>query len=301
MATGEPELTELRTFCVAAELGSLGRAAIRLRVSQPSLSKRLQSLEAAVGVRLLDRSPKGVKLTPAGRELYGHARGLLESADAVAEVMGGLRRTSGPVRLAASHSATEAFVAGALGARDGEGPAVDLVIANSLVVRDMVADGRADLGFAAARPHHTPNPAIRTEHLADDAVVCAVPAQHPWARRASISLEQLAGTPMVLRDPASNSRWTVDSALRERGLALATPAAEAPTPAAAMRVALSRNAPLLLSRHVLAGSDDFAIVAIEGIAFPRQYELVLPSYGAPADEVSALIALVRDHIRIWLR
>jgi DNA-binding transcriptional LysR family regulator len=66
---------------VAADLGSLGHAAVRLRVSQPSLSKRLASLEAKVGARLLERSARGVALTPAGRQLYRHARPLPEAAD----------------------------------------------------------------------------------------------------------------------------------------------------------------------------------------------------------------------------
>ena len=78
-----PDLNELRAFCVAADLGSLGRAAVRLHVSQPSLSKRLASLEAKVGTKLLERSHRGVALTPAGRRLYGQARALLDSADQV--------------------------------------------------------------------------------------------------------------------------------------------------------------------------------------------------------------------------
>ena len=71
-----PDLYELRALCVAADLGTVGRAAVRLSVSQPSLSKRLAALEAKVGAQLLERSPRGVTLTPAGRRLYRHARPL---------------------------------------------------------------------------------------------------------------------------------------------------------------------------------------------------------------------------------
>src|SRR5215207_3921009 len=106
-----PDLNELRAFCVAADLGTLGRAAVRLHVSQPSLSKRLAALEVKVGARLLERSSRGVTLTPAGRRLYRHARPLLEAADEVGDVMAGIRQTGALVRLAASHSAAEAFVA----------------------------------------------------------------------------------------------------------------------------------------------------------------------------------------------
>jgi DNA-binding transcriptional LysR family regulator len=64
-----PDIEELRTLCTAAELGSLGRAAVRLHTSQPALSKRLSNLEALAGTKLLERSTHGVKLTPAGRRL----------------------------------------------------------------------------------------------------------------------------------------------------------------------------------------------------------------------------------------
>src|SRR5919201_5974922 len=133
-APAAPDLNELRGFCVAADLGSLGRAAVRLRVSQPSLSKRLASLEAKVGAQLLERSARGVALTPTGRRLYRHARPLLEAADQVAEVMLGMRQAGAVVCLAASHSAAEAFVAALLaGYEDRQRLAIELVTANSQV------------------------------------------------------------------------------------------------------------------------------------------------------------------------
>src|SRR5687767_14339237 len=92
-----PEIVELRSFCAAADLGSLGRAAVRMHVSQPALSKRLQSLEAVAGVRLLDRSSRGVTLTTPGRRLYEQARRLLEQADAIEAVIENLQRDRGPV------------------------------------------------------------------------------------------------------------------------------------------------------------------------------------------------------------
>jgi DNA-binding transcriptional LysR family regulator len=294
-----PDLNELRGFCLAADLGSLGRAAQRLHVSQPSLSKRLASLEAKVGARLLERSPRGVVLTPAGRRLYGQARALLEEADEVAEVMLGIRHTAAVVRLAASHSAAEAFVAALLTTLEGA-IAVELVTANSQVVRSLVADGRADIGVAASRPDHTPNPGIRESELIDDAIVCAVPPDHRWARDGHVRREQLLTTRLVLRDPSSNARWTVDAVLAEHDLRLADPLVEAATPGAALAEARRHNAPVLLSRHVVAGTD-FVPVAIEGLEFPRSYVLVTPAYGEPTGEVRDLCERIREHVRIWLR
>lgn len=284
-----PDINELRTFCVAADSGSLGRAALRLEVSQPALSKRLASLEALAGTQLLERSSKGVKLTPAGRRLYEEARALLVQADKLEEVLVGLRRSGGPVRLAASHSAAEAIVSDLLGELGGDHPlSVELATANSTVVRDLVADGRADLGVAASRPQHTPYPGVRELPLLDDEVVCAVPLAHPWARRRSITIREFARTPMVLRDPSSNARWTVDAGLRARGLAAAPPLVEAGTPQAALREAQARRAPVLLSRYVIR-TPDFVKLEIDGLSFPRAYVLVLPAYGEPTQAVSQLI------------
>ena len=296
-----PELNELRGFCVAADLGSLGRAAVRLRVSQPSLSKRLASLETKVGARLLERSARGVTLTGAGRRLYRHARPLLEAADQVAEVMVGIRQTGAVVRLAASHSATEAFVAALLTDLNARQQlAVELVTANSQVVRALVADGRADVGVAASRPNHTPNPGVRETELVDDAIVCAVPPGHAWAARGTVTRKRFLVTPMVVRDPSSNARWTVDAVLAADDLHAAAPLVEAATPRAAIAEARSRRAPVLLSRHVIAQTD-FTAVAVEGLAFPRSYVLVSPAYGEATGEVRELVERIREHIRIWLR
>jgi DNA-binding transcriptional LysR family regulator len=296
-----PDLNELRSFCVAADLGSLGRAAVRLHVSQPSLSKRLASLEAKVGARLLERSARGVALTPAGRRLYRHARPLLEAADQVAEVMVGIKDEGAVVRLAASHSAAEAFVAALLTSLDAtQRLAVELVTANSQVVRALVADGRADVGVAASRPNATPNPGVRETELIDDAIVCAVPPGHPWAGRAHVSRKRFLATPMVLRDPSSNARWTVDAVLAVEGLQAVPPLVEAATPRAALAEARRRRAPVLLSRHVISQSD-FSAVAVDGLSFPRSYVLVTPTHGESSGEVRELVERIREHIRIWLR
>lgn len=291
------ELGELRSLVVAADAGTIGRAALRLQVSQPTLSKRLQALERHVGARLFDRSQQGVALTPAGRRLYEHAKPLIAAADALDDVAAGLSRQAAPVRLASSHSSTEAFVAGALAAPDGSSVAVELLTANSQVVRTLVGEGRADMGVVASRPGATPTPSVRETTLAPDVVVCAVPRAHPWAGRRRIARSEFLRTRMVVRDRSSNARWTVDAVLRRARLEAAPPLFEAPTPGAAKRQALALGAPLLLSRHVLSGS--FAEVEVDGLRFDREYRLVLPAAGDPPAEVRAVEQLLRAAVAEW--
>jgi DNA-binding transcriptional LysR family regulator len=292
-----PEVVELRSFCAAADLGSIGRAAIRLNISQPTLTKRLQALEALAGAPLLERSPRGVTLTVAGRRLYTEARRLLEQAEIIEGLMAGLARESGPLRIAASHSAAEAIVADALASDHGD-DVIELLTANSAVVRALVAEGRVELGIAAGRPGATPNPAVRELKLADDIVVVAVPGGHPWAQRRRITRAEFARTSMVLRDPGSNARWTVDSVLDREGIRAAPPLVECPTPARARQEALTRNAPLILSRHVLA-RELWVEVAVDRLEFRRVFQLVLPAVGEPSSAVKALIARLEAAVARW--
>jgi DNA-binding transcriptional LysR family regulator len=286
-----PEIEELRAFCAAADLGGIGRAAVRLRISQPAVSKRLRHLEETAGVRLFERSAHGVKLTPAGRRLYDEAQRALHALDRVSEIVSGLGRSGGPVRLAASHSASDTLVSDLLGHLSGSNLAVELVTANSSVVRDMVADGRADLGVAASRPNHTPYPGVREVRLMTDEVVLAVPEEHPWAARERVSLREFLRTRLVLRDAGSNSRWTVDAVLRDRGLKIAAPLVQAGTPQAAMREARTKRAPVLLGRGVLKGHG-FHELRVDDICFPREFVMVLPAIGEPSESVSALMGVL---------
>jgi hypothetical protein len=105
---------------------------------------------------------------------------------------------------------------------------------------------------------------------------------------------------MVVRDPSSNARWTVDTVMSDAGLQAASPLAEAPTPRAALSEAREQNAPVLLSRHIIAQTD-FVVVEVEDLAFPRHYVLITPAYGEPTGEVRSLIDAIDSYIKIWLR
>lgn len=87
-----PELDELETFLLAAKLGSLTSAAGKLRLSKTAVAKRLRSLEALVGHRLLERGPRGVTLTEEGRRLVPQVEDLLREAETIFGSFGDLRR-----------------------------------------------------------------------------------------------------------------------------------------------------------------------------------------------------------------
>jgi DNA-binding transcriptional LysR family regulator len=254
-----PDVAELRAFCVAADLGSIGRAAVALRISQPAVSKRLRTLEAVAGVELLERSPSGVALTPAGRELYPEARKLLDRADAITDLLGRFEDTGGPLRIAASHTIAEFHLSPELvgfHTRDERHPAVELTAGNSTAVRQMVSEGRADLGIAAARLPDDPEDHLEELELLDDEVVLAVPQAHSWYQREEIPREEFLRTPMIVRDPRAHSRRLVDAVLASFREHPAAPLLEVGSTAAAKREAIELNAPIMLSAMALDSERD---------------------------------------------
>ncbi len=124
------------TFCAAVDLGGIGRAAQRLHLSQPAVSKRLKALEELVGAPLLERSPRGVTMTAAGERLYAHARRVIAELDELDGLLEQIRGASETVHLAISHTAAEFLMPRALVLmRRQTSAAVEVMIANSRVVK----------------------------------------------------------------------------------------------------------------------------------------------------------------------
>jgi DNA-binding transcriptional LysR family regulator len=287
------DLAELRAFCVAVELGSLGRAARLLRVSQPALSKRMRELELLAGAPLLRRSSRGVAPTPAGELLYAKARPLLTQAENVEEVLAGLRSEHAPIRLAASHTVAEYLLPRPLAefqGRLGRHLALEMVIANSHVVHEMVGEGRVDFGVAAAEPNAASNALLQQRHLYEDEVVVAVPSTHSWATHKEIPLGEFLVTPMVMRDPSANTRRVVDAVLRERGLTLAAPLSEVGSTSAVIAAAVAAQAPALLSRLAVPVLDDRMLARrVLGMRFARRFVILWGARDALGPDARALI------------
>jgi DNA-binding transcriptional LysR family regulator len=280
-----PELAELRAFCAAIDLGSIGRAARYMGVSQPALSKRLQALEEVAGTKLLERSSRGVTTTPAGAQLHEAALRVLDNADAVENVIMGFSTKPAPVRVAASPTVADGWLPDVLvdlRAGDRARLAVEIVTANSCVVRQMIHDGHSDVGLAAIDPG-SPDSGLHETVIWTDEVVVAVPPGHRWALCNEIDREDFARTPTITRDPAANSSRVVEHALALAGLTQVPPLAQIGSTAAGRAAALAQGVPVLLSRDAMRDGSAGGLIArrVAGLRFERQFALILP--GAVAD------------------
>jgi DNA-binding transcriptional LysR family regulator len=276
----EPELAELRALCAALDMGSISRAARLLHVSQPALSKRLRGLEAVAGAELLQRSTRGVTPTQAGANLAGAARRLLADADALDAVLRDVRDRTAPVRLAASPTVAELWLPDAIvdfEARHDRHLAIELTTANSTLVRQMVREGRTDLGLAAIDPCRPCDDPVTETVIWENEVLVAVPVGHPWTAAAEIEPEEFARTPIIRSDPGANSSRVVDAALERIGLTQVTPLAEIGSTPAAIAVALARRAPVLLPALPAPGQRrcELVIRRVRGVSFARQFALLM--------------------------
>ena len=292
-----PQLDELRAFCVAVDVGGIGRAALRLHLSQPAVSKRLKALEELAGTALLVRSSRGVIMTAAGERLYAHARRLIADLDELDGLLAEIGGGSETVHLAISHTAAEFVMPRALVLMHRQtDAAVEVVIANSRVVKQMVLSGRADVGVAACLSEETV-PGATSVGLIDDEIVIAVPLGHPWARRRSITPDEMLSTPLVLRDPDAHTRQVIDEALATAGLGAPRAACEVGSTQAAKDEAHELGLPTAMSRLTLAPADRLEIVAVEGLRFVRRFCILHPPgvlSPAGAHLVAAFLQTVAD-------
>jgi DNA-binding transcriptional LysR family regulator len=213
-------LRQLRTFKTVADLASFSAAAQRLKLSQPSISYQVKELEETLGLPLLDRLGKRVRLTEAGDVLYGYARRMLDvldEANVAIEEMRGIKR--GTLRVGASTTVGIYILPAALGAFKKEHPGlvISLEIGTRARVQEQVLNSELDLAVVG--------PALKDPELAvipflSDELVVVAPSGHPLAGKRGLTLKQLAGEPFVMREQASGSRWSLEKAARKAGAKL---------------------------------------------------------------------------------
>jgi DNA-binding transcriptional LysR family regulator len=214
------DLRQLEIFAKVAELGSFSRAAESLHLTQPTVSEHIRALEDELGVRLLDRLGRGTGTTRAGQLLLSYATRMLALSREARQALEGFQgRMRGELVVGASTIPGEYILPILLGRFREKFPEVSttLVIGDSQAVVDWVAEGRVEVGVVGAR---LPRRGLEFRELMPDEEVVVVPAGHPWQGRAEISLDELAGEPLLIRERGSGTRAALEKALERAGMDL---------------------------------------------------------------------------------
>ena len=292
-----PELGALELLLAVARLGSVGRAAAELGVSQPTASARIKGMERQIGVALLDRSPRGSKPTEAGRLVVEWARNVVEAAQALDAGIDALRENrDARLRVVASLTVAEYLMPGWLMALHGASPrtSVTLRTANSADVAGHVLAGEADLGFIEGP---TTAAGLSGTVVAADRLVVVVAPDHPWARRRTpLTGPELAGAALVLREPGSGTREVLEMALEPYGGA-ARPLMELASSTALKAAAMTGAGPVCLSElavvEELATRRLVAVPLAPGLDLRRPLRAVWPAGQRPSGPARELLGLTR--------
>jgi DNA-binding transcriptional LysR family regulator len=214
------DLRQLEIFAKVAGLRSFSRAAEALHLTQPTVSEHIRTLEDELGVRLLDRLGRGTGTTRAGQLLLSYATRILALSREARQALEGFQgRMRGELVVGASTIPGEYILPVLLGRFREKFPEVSttLVIGDSQAVVDWVVEGRVEVGVVGAR---LPRRGLEFRELMPDEEVVVVPAGHPWQGRAEISLDELAGAPLLIRERGSGTRAALEKALERAGIDL---------------------------------------------------------------------------------
>jgi DNA-binding transcriptional LysR family regulator len=212
------DLFTLKLFLAAIEEGQIGRAAFREHLAASAATKRIQDLEELLGIKLFDRSARGVVPSPAGRMVENHARRILATLEALrrdlAELSEGVR---GHVAVAAPGIMIVQFLAREIGEFTQRFPLVEVTLHNGMnaeVLRSL-RDGEVDIAFFS----HVEGSAydgIESTECRDDRLVAVVPIGHPLTQAASVSLEALLDQDLI----SLGEGTTILAQLRHAALAI---------------------------------------------------------------------------------
>jgi molybdate transport repressor ModE-like protein len=220
-------LNQLRVFRAILEASSITEAARALRISQPAAFKQLAELEASLGVTLVERRSRGVRLTAAGEVLSRHTWRLFQEEEAAERALRALVGLElGQLAVGASTTIGNYIVPGLFGELHRAHPNVtlELEIGNTARIQEQLIAGRVDLGLTEGLPpDDTPElEALKVEVFAHDEMVLIVGPLHPLAERseAGIDVRELERVPFIVRERGSGTRDVVEDALARQELAI---------------------------------------------------------------------------------
>lgn len=195
------DLNQLRCFVAVAEELHFGRAAARLNMTQPPLSRQVQILERILDVALFERTSRSVRLTPAGQSFLVEARRLLKQAEGAALLA---RRVAagraGAIGIGFTATSAHSCLPDLVAACRRRLPDVTLVLREMVSGDQVEALGNGQIDAGLLRP-----PVVQAGtasfRVAEERLMAALPEDHPLARAPSLSLRDFAGEPFIMYAP----------------------------------------------------------------------------------------------------
>jgi len=273
------EFRKLEVFCKVVELKSFTKAADETYLTQPTVSEHIRSLEDELEHKLFNRLGKEVELTPVGDVLYGYAVKILqkrqEAIQAVAHFSGTL---AGKISIGSGTIPGTYILPELISSFHRKYPSTKAVlrITSSRVIAEKVLHGDLEFGIVGARWNENK---LTWSDFYSDELTLAVPPEHPWAGKETVSLKEAVGLSYVLREPESGTRRYFagileEASIREKDLEVV---AEIGSTAAVKEAVKAGIGVSVLSKLAVAEdveSGKLAALAIDGLNLRRPFYIV---------------------------
>ena len=209
-------LQQLEALLFLVTEGNFSRAAKKMHLSQPSLTKHIANMEAILGMTVVRREKTGVVLTPEGKIVFDLAARILKLRDEAGGKIAGMQQNEdGNIAIAASTIPATYILPHVLSRfrRANMGIRITVQSADSEEVLNMILNGEKELGIIGKRPSRGK---LEAEPLWQDRLVLTVPAGHRWTGRPSVSLPELMEEPFIIREKGSGTREILERYLKEK-------------------------------------------------------------------------------------
>lgn len=287
------DIHRLRIFVAVARLGSFTRAASVLNMTQPTISQQIAALESMLGVQLIDRDTRKMRLTASGSVLYDYGERLLNLADeALAAVKNEAGLTRQMLKLGVGHTLATYILPGLLSLYRNQHSdyRVRLSTGNTGELLSKLSAGEIDIALVGSPAEH---PDVVTTAFMQDQLVVIVSPQDEWATYASINLGQIAGRVLLTREPGSALYATVSRLFGEDALMQVETILLGETEAIKRSVELGLGVALIqkiaIEREVQQGT--LRTIALSGSDDSRTYLVAVRKRYVPNDAVTAFMNL----------
>lgn len=208
---------KLNTLLKVYEMGSYTRAAEKLPLTQPAVSKHIRQLERELGVSIFDRTGPKLRLTPEGKLIVRYAERVIALSDGLRRALADRSRAVDRLRVGVTHTSESSIVAEVLARYTEENVNTRITLRTDALASlyEMLKSYQIDIAIVEG---DVSDPAIRTIRLDTDNLAVAVSNEHPLASRPSVTIDELRRERLILRLPSSGTRTLFDANLESRGM-----------------------------------------------------------------------------------
>ncbi len=288
-------LLQLRTFLAVVRTGSIRDAAEELCVTEPSVSAALKTMQSELGVPLIARAGRGIRITPAGREFADHAASILEISEAAVRRLREIGSRAYRLELAAAVTAGEFLIAPVLRLLRQFQPevALHMEVGNMTSVVNSLLSSRAEVGIGGRPPDDSQ--LVGEPFLANPLIVVAA-ADHRLASRSHLEPTDLEAENWLVREPGSGTRRNTDELFANAAIVEPKTMTLGSNGAVKQAAAIGLGVALISAHAVAADLEAGALVRlpVEGTPVRRDWHALYLAGEKPSRSVLDFISLLRS-------